>query len=84
MTFDQSLAKLARHVADKATQKDTSFSEAVDAFKALITYYSVLKKTKAPAEEASDGADFLSFQSALEETNGTEVRDSPRRGREPS
>ena len=80
MTFDQSLAKLARHVAEKATHKNTPFSETLDAFGKLTTYYSALKKTKAPSEEASDGADFLSFQSALEGNDGSaEIRSDPGR-----
>ena len=81
MNFDQSLAKLARHIASKATQENTSFSESVDAFKALIAYFSALKKNKTPAEDTPGEPDFMSFQSALEENSG-EIRSRAGRGRD--
>ena len=77
MKLGNDLAKLAEHIAKKATQKDTSFQESVDAFKALITYYSAVNKIKGrTADESSDEPNFLSFQEAL--NGSTEVRGSAR------
>jgi hypothetical protein len=56
------LDKLAKDIADKAVQKDTPFTETLDAFKALHAYYALLLKNKGgPADETGvSGFDFAS------------------------
>ena len=68
---DKSLARLADHVAKRALDgNNTTFAETLDAFGKLITYYSALKKNKAPPEDNPDIPDFSAFQAALESHNG--------------
>ncbi len=70
MKIETSLSRLAAHVAQRATLHDTPFSETLDAFGKLITYYSALKKNKATTEETSSEPDFTAFQAAIENHNG--------------
>ena len=66
-----SLDKLVKDIADKAAQKDTPFTETLDAFKALHAYYALLLKNKGdPADDAAgSGFDFASGI-AQEDTDG--------------
>jgi len=73
MNVEKSLARLADHVAKRALDGTMPFSETLDAFGKLITYYSALKKNKGHSEEVSTEPDFSQFKVALENGNKTRV-----------
>ena len=78
-TLQDSLDKLAKDIADKAAQKDTAFTETIDAFKALHAYYALRLKNKGAGDETLDSGDF-DFASGVpqEVANGAGARLSRR------
>lgn len=80
--FEAELLKVAKHVANKATQETTPFVESVDAFKVLTTYYGLRQKYKASGDDADDEESFDKFAAAMAEQehgNGAGVRSRSRR-----
>lgn len=59
--FSDELAKVAKHIAKKAIDKDTSFGDSVDAFKHLTLYYALLLKNKGIPEDDEDASNFVNF-----------------------
>lgn len=59
--FKDEIAKVAKHIADKAVNKDTSFAESLDAFKQLTLYYGLLLKNKGVPETDEDDSNFVNF-----------------------
>lgn len=81
MNFKARLDAVARKLANKAIQKDTPYSESIDAFKELRSYYALTMKAAPPDEP--EGNSFGGFQRAVQEATerkngGREIRN--RRG----
>lgn len=70
MTLKQSLDTLAKHIAKKAADKDTSLQESTDALKALTQLFAVLNKGKKPEVETSDEDTFEDLANRIEAANG--------------
>lgn len=79
-TFEDQIAKLAKHITNEATKGDTPLSEATDAFKALTTYYGLLLKHREKLDPDDDEPGFADFtkgiEAAAEKANGR-VRSRP-------
>lgn len=82
MTFKKSLTDLAEVIVKRAKEKDTPFSEAVEAVKALTALYGTLLKDKGKSEDESDGFTMADAQATIED-NGQhgEAEFRGRRGR---
>lgn len=70
--FRQSFDKIAKIIADKASQKDTPFAEITEAFKVMTAYYALTLKHKASPDDADGGFDFANGIER-EESNGSRV-----------
>ena len=66
--FKDSFDKIAKIMADKATEKDTPFAEITDAFKAMTAYYALLLKHK--GKTSDDDADGFDFANGIGEEHG--------------
>lgn len=85
-TFEASMAKLAAAIATKASEKDTSLSESIDAMKALTPYLALqLKENGRKGVEAGAETSFADFAAEINGTedmsNGKAVRSRSRRAR---
>lgn len=60
MTFEKTMADLAKQIATKASHKDTPLQESIDAFKGLTAYYAarVKNRNKSVDDEVDDSGDF--------------------------
>lgn len=71
MSLRARLEKLAEAVVTKAEEPDRSFSETVDALKAVTALYGILTKDKSrPQGEAEPGATMGDFQKLIENGAG--------------
>lgn len=83
--FDSEMAQFAKNLREKASESNTSLEDATNAFKALTTYYAILRKY--PTDPEAGGETFDDILSGVhgvvaEEAangSGTPVR-SRRRG----
>lgn len=64
MKFPDQLAKLARHVADKAALSDTPFSETLDALGKLTTYYALMLKNAGKSSDEDEDVPTISQMTA--------------------
>lgn len=86
-SLEASMAKLAASIATKASEKDTSLSESIDAIKALTPYLALqLKENGRKTTETGEETSFADFAAEIngtaeEVTNGKAVRSRTRRAR---
>ncbi len=81
-TIENQMIKVAKHIADKAVNKDTPFAESLDAFKSLTAYYGLLLKNKGASEDDPDAPNFDNFGKRFgEEQNNDSGNPSVRTGR---
>lgn len=86
--FQASMAKLAAAIALKASEKDTSLTESIDALKALTPYLALrLKENGRKGVETGEETSFADFAAEINGTstgdtsNGKAVRGGSRRAR---
>lgn len=76
--FDAHIEKLAKHIADKAIDKDTPFAESLDAFKQLTAYYALTLRHREEPPPDEDSSNFSNFgkrlDAAQEQPNGRRSR----------
>lgn len=64
-TFEDDMEKLAHSIAKDANRADVAFADKIDAFKGLMPYYALRKKTKPKDDDDEDIPSFTNFQRTL-------------------
>ena len=63
--FTNEMDKLAAQLAKDANMAEKAFGDRLDAFKALMPYYALLKKHAKPDDDGDDMPNFDSFTSKI-------------------
>ena len=84
--FEQEIVRFAKALQQKASAENTPLEEAKNAFKALVTFYAILRKHGSADDNGGDGMTFESLQDDVhrvvkEESHGATppIRSRPRR-----